>query len=276
MKTKNRCWWMLALPVIAVTACGEKPTEPEVAGPDPVGAFGRKVKPPPPSADIPLGVTIAGGPTGVLSDGLGDPEKLPCLYDYCDGDDYVSAVIRDSNGMLYFQTFAGKKRDEPVRGVTVDLGSMVGQALEPDDFAEFQAEVIAVETEEDENYDGWPVFTSDVTLHTRSLNGGLIDMGATLLDAGKIGFKDYGDASWEWRLLFGARVENEDGGVDHYEYGLCVTHLTETTWEVTTDGADCGAGFNGVAQLWRVVRGEFTHVADFNAPMQMTLETPPK
>jgi len=83
---------------------------------------------------------------------------------------------------------------------------------------------------------------------TRSLNGGMIDMGAPLLDAGKIGFNDYGDASWEWRLLFGARVETPEGGVDHYEYGLCVTHPTEAMWEVTTDGAACGAGFNGVVR----------------------------
>lgn len=269
MKTKNRCWWMLALPVIAVAACGGEPTEIGPAGPDAVGAFARKVKPSPPSADIPLGVTIAGEPNGIRSDGLGDPEDPRCLYDYCDGEDLVSAIIRDSNGMLYFQTFAGKKRDEPVRGVTVDLGSMVGQALSPDDFAEFQAEVIAVETEEDEDYDGWPVFTSDVTLHTRSLNGGMIDMGPTLLDAGKIGFNDYGD--WEWRLLFGARIETPEGGVDHYDYGLCVTHPTEATWEVSTDGADCGAGFNGVAQLWRVVGGDFIHVADFRAPMHLSL-----
>lgn len=270
MKTKDTGFWLMVLLVVTVTACGEKPTEPELAGPDPVGAFARKVKPPPLSSDIPLGVTIAGEPNGIRSDGLGDPETPPCLNDYCDGDDFVSAVIRDSNGMLYFQTFAGKKRYEPVRGVTVDLGSMVGQPVSPDDFAEFQAEVIAVETEEDENYDGWPVFTSDVTLHTRSLNGGMIDMAAPLLDAGKIGFNDYGEESWEWRLLFGARVENEDGGVDHYEYGLCVTQ-TETMWEVMTDGADCGAGFNGVAQLWRVVGGDFIHVADFETPMHLTL-----
>jgi len=89
--------------------------------------------------------------------------------------------------------------------------------------------------------------------------------------AGKIGFNDYGDASWEWRLLFGARIETPEGGVDHYEYGLCVTHPTENTWGVTTDGADCGAGFDGVAQLWRVVGGDFIHVADFNTPMHLTL-----
>jgi len=271
MMTKKGCWWLVVLLVFAVTACGGEPTEPEVAGPGPVGAFARKVKPPPPSADVPLGVNIAGEPNVIRSDGLGDPETLPCLHDYCDGDDFVSAVIKDSNGMLYFQTFAGKKRDEPLRGVTVDLGSMVGQALSPDDFAEFRAEVIAVETEEDENYDGWPVFTSDVTLHTRSLNGGMIDMGATLLDAGKIGFNDYGDSGWEWRLLFGARIETPERAVDHYEYGLCVTHPTGNTWGVTTDGADCGAGFNGVAQLWRVVGGDFTHVADFETPMHLTL-----
>lgn len=271
MKTKDRCWWMLALPVIAVTACGGEPTEPELAGPDPVGAFARKVKPPPPSADIPLGVTIAGEPDGILTDGLGDPETPPCLHDYCDGEDFVSAVIKDSNGMLYFQTFAGRKRDEPVRGLTVKLGPpLEAGSLTKEDLANLKTFADEVGFVGPVTAD-WPAFTSDVTLHTRSLNGGMIDMGATLLDAGKIGFNDYGDASWEWRLLFGARVENEDGGVDHYEYGLCVTHPTENTWGVTTDGADCGAGFIGVAQLWRVVRGKFTHVADFNTPMHLTL-----
>jgi len=271
MKTKDTCWWLMVPLVIAVTACGEEPTEPELAGPDPVGAFARKVKPPLPSADVPLGVAIAGEPNGILSDGLGDPEDPPCLHDYCDGEDFVSAVIKDSNGMLYFQTFAGKKRDKPVRGLTVKLGPPLETgSLTEEDVANLRAFAGEVGFTGDVTSD-WPAFTSDVTLHTRSLNGGMIDMGATLLDAGKIGFNDYGEDSWEWRLLFGARVETPEGGVDHYEYGLCVTHPTETTWGVTTDGADCGAGFNGVAQLWRVVGGEFTHVADFNTPMHLTL-----
>lgn len=268
MKRKDKCWWLMVLLVLAVTACGERPTGPDVADLDPVAAFvkpdgkpGGGGKPDGDGGDIPLRVELNDGTDGIRSDGY--PE-------YVHDSAFVSAVIRD-NGMLYFQTFDGKRKDPVLRGVTVELGTpLEAGSLTEDDLANLEAFADEVGFAGDVTQD-WPPFTSDVTLHTRSLNGGMIDMGATLLDAGKIGFNDYGDVSWEWRLLFGERVETPEGGVDHYEEGLCVTHPTETTWEVTIDGADCGADFNGVAQLWRVVGGDFIHVADFNTPMHLTL-----
>ena len=262
MMTKEGCWWLMVLLAFAVTACGEKPTGPETADLDPVAAFAKPPGTPggggkpAPEADIPLKVTIhedAG--EGILSDGQGD---------YLDGgEDHVSAVIK-TDGRLYFQTFDGKKKDPVLRGVTVDLSSP-GPVFSQGDLNDFMVDVGA----------DWPVFTSEVTLHTRDSSGGMYTMGVgtTLLDAGKIGFNDYGDASWEWRLLFGARIETPEGGVDHYEDGLCVTHGDDNTWVVRNYGVGCA--FEGVTQLWRVVGGDFIYVADFTTPMHLTLSTPP-
>jgi hypothetical protein len=259
MKTKDRCWWLIAVLVFAVAACVERPTGPEEADLAPVAAFAKPSNPGPPSADIPLKVSFADGTDRIRSDGDGDYVHKTAL---------VSAVIGDGNGTLYFQAFDGKKKDEPIRGVEVDLGSQVA-VYHQDYLDEFEADVIRVETEEDESYDDWPVFTSDVTLHTRSLNGGMDAMGATLLDAGKIGFNDYGDETWEWRLLFGARVEIPEGVFDHFEEGLCVTREDGNNWTVANYGPDCA--FEGITELWRVVDGVFTHVADFNTPMHLKL-----
>ena len=117
--------------------------------------------------------------------------------------------------------------------------------------------------------DTWPVFTSEVTIHTRDANGGLFMMGvgSTLVDGGKIGFNDYGDGgSWEWRLLFDTRVDGTATDV-----GLCATHPDSDTWFLTADGAACGGAVDGVTELWRVQGGVFTHVADFDTPMHLTL-----
>jgi hypothetical protein len=257
---KNR-WWLIVLAVFAVTACHERPTGPEAGDLvlEPTVAKVEK-KPPPPSPDILLEVVFEDGTNGIRSDGLGS---------YVHGMDFVSAVIRDI-GMLYFQAFAGKKRYDPARWVRVivDESSMV--VHESDHLIAFQ---LALE----EAGDSWPDFTSDVTLHTRKTDDGMYSMAekSTLLDAGKIGFKDYGNGDvWEWRLLFGARIETPEGGVDHYEDGLCITHPDAETWHVMTDRTECGGGAAGVdhvTQLWRVQRGVFTHVADFNTPMHLTL-----
>jgi hypothetical protein len=263
MKT-NRCW-LIALAVLALTACEERPTEPEDAELVPVAVFGKPDGPPgggkpqPPSEDIPLRVFFHEDGTGIRSDGDPEPE-------YVHGQDFVSAIIRD-NGMLFFQAFDGKKKDEddPARrDVEVNLELTPWEIFEPDHLNAFKNALV-------EAGDSWPVFTSDVTLHTRDSSGGMYTMveGTTLLDAGKIGFNDYGDASWEWRLLFGARVETPEGGVDHYEDGLCITHPDEDTWVVRNYGEDCA--FEGVTELWRLWDGDFIHVADFTTPMHLTL-----
>jgi hypothetical protein len=254
MKTSTKSGWLLAALGLTVAACGEEPTRPEVADLDPVAAFGKPGGggKPAPSADIPLTVEFADGADRVRSDG----DRF-----YVHKLEFVSAIIR-TDGMLYFQTFDGKKKDPVLRGVTVDL-SVPATVFSPNDLTDFQADVAAAGDE-------WPVFTSDVTLHTRSLNGGMIGMGATLLDAGKIGFNDYGGQSWEWRLLFGARIETPEGGVDHYEYGLCVTRDGEG-WIVTNQGNCESHTLDAVTELWRVLDGVFTHVADFTTPMHLTL-----
>jgi hypothetical protein len=266
MKTKDTCWWLLVLLVFAVTACGEKPTGPEAADLEPVPVFAKGGKPGAPSGDIHLRVVFEDDETGIRSDGY--PE-------YAHDSAFVSAVIRD-NGMLYFQTFDGKQKDEDDperRDVEVDLGLAPPEVFSLDDLNAFKDALV-------EAGDQWPVFMSDVTLHTRSTDGGMYTMkvypevGSTLLDAGKIGFNDYGDASWEWRLLFGTRIETPEGGVDHYEEGFCITHPDEETWHVMTDGTECGEdgdGVDDVSELWRVVDGAFIHVADFHTPMHLTL-----
>jgi len=242
-------WSVAALACLAVAGCTDGPTMLD-ASPDPeltvANAKGGKGGPPKQS-DYALEVIFADGTDGIRSDG--NPA-------YVHGDQFVSAVIR-TNGMLYFQTFKGKRRDPVLRGLKVDLSSQ--EAIHsPDDLAEFAAEVGAA----------WPVFTSDVTLHTRDTDGGLYTMAdGTLVDGGKIGFNDYGDGSWEWRLLFDNRVGDPpvaDG------VGLCVTRAGDT-WTVTTDGGEACEGVDSVTGLWRVQSGVFTHVADFNTPMHLTL-----
>jgi hypothetical protein len=256
MKTKANCWWLLALPVLAVTACGEGPIGPGDVDLDPAPSFAKPGGKPggggKPSGDIPLSVTFADGTDGIRSDG--DPV-------YVHGVDFVSARIR-TNGMFYFQAFDGKRRDPVLRGVEVDLSSLAGEVRSPHDLADFQAAVgdtLALP------------FTSDVTLHTRDADGGMFTMevDSTLVDGGKIGFNDYG--GWEWRLLFDTRAPT---GVAT-NVGLCATHPDENTWHLTADGAACGGSVDGVTELWRVVDGVFTHVADFNTPMHLTLTTPP-
>jgi hypothetical protein len=260
----------MVLLVFAAAACGEKPTGPEAADLEPAAAFKKPEGVGKPGGDLPLTVVFAepGGADKIHSDGGGE---------YVHGEDLVSAVIRDV-GMLYFQAFDGKKKEIPIRGVAVNLGS--GEVWEQTHFEDFVNEVERVERLEDPDYTFWPdaTFTSDVTLHTRKTEGGMYFMPSweesSLVDAGKIAFNDYGDASWEWRLLFGARIETPEGGVDHYEAGLCITHPDPGTWYVMTDGTKCGgdeSGVDDVTELWRFVDGDFIHVADFTTPMHLTL-----
>ena len=252
MKTREKCRWLLALLVLTVTACGEEPTGPEAGDLDLVGALAKPGGKPggggKPAGDIALDVVFADETDRIRSDGN---------LTYVHKQDFVSAIIR-TNGMLYFQAFAGKRKDPVLRGVTVDLGSPKGAVLSPDDLLDFEADVGPE----------WPVFTSDVTLHTRDANGGLHTMavGSSIVDGGKIGFNDYGDGSWEWRLLFDSRV---DGVADRI--GLCATHPDLDTWLVTADGEACAGEVDGVTELWRVQGSVFTHVADFNTPMHLTL-----
>lgn len=252
MKTERRCRWLIPLLALAVPACGEEPTGPDLGDLDLVPAFAKPAGKPggggKPAKDIPLTVVFADGADGIRSDG--NPV-------YVHKQEFVSAVIR-TNGMLYFQAFDGKKRDPVLRGVTVDLSSP-GDVLSPDDLADFEADVGP----------DWPVFTSEVTLHTRDANGGLFTMaiGSTLVDGGKIGFNDYGDGgAWEWRLLFDSRV---DGVADRV--GVCLTHPDSDTWLVMADAVACDGAVDGVTELWRVQGSTFTHVADFNTPMHLTL-----
>jgi hypothetical protein len=200
-------------------------------------------------------VVFADGTDKIRSDG--DPA-------YVHEQDFVSARIK-SSGQFYFQAFAGKRKDPVLRGVTVELGSPLA-IPEPSlpDLEDFAAEVGFMGEVESE----WPPFTSDVTLHTRNTTGELLSMavGSTLVDGGKIGFNDYGDSSWEWRILFDTRVDGVPNGV-----GLCVTREDADTWLVTADEGACGGQVDGATELWRIQGGVFTHVADFDTPMHLTL-----
>jgi len=257
MKRKEWYWFPLVLPALVVMACGEAPVGPEAGNLDLAPAFakggepGGGGKPEPPSADIPLEVVFEDVARGIRSDGLGS---------YVHGTGFVSAVIRDI-GTLYFQTFIGRRKDPVLRGVTVDLGSMVNE-FSHSDLEDFQAAVGP----------GWPVLTSNVTLHTRDADGGMYAMeeGSTLVDGGKIVLEDIGGGDWEWRLLFDRRVGTGYDGLDRV--GLCITHPDADTWLVTADAGACGGAVDGVTELWRVQGGVFTHVADFNTPMHLTLE----
>lgn len=248
-------WWLSTLVLFAAMACDRGTTGPEAPDLGMVPAFakgggkpGGGGKPEPSSQDIPLKVVFEDGANGVLSDGLGA---------YYHGTDFVSAVIRDI-GMLYFQTFTGKRKDPVLRRVTVDLGSMLNE-FSHSDLEDFQAAVGP----------GWPVLTSDVTVHTRDVDGGMYSMavGSTLVDGGKIVLKDPGGGDWEWRLLFDSRVSGYYDGV-----GLCITHPDADRWLVTADTEACGGSVDGVTELWRVQGGVFIHVADFNTSMHLTLQ----
>jgi len=252
MKTRNTLLWLSAVLVLAVTACGEEPTGPEASDIGSVPAF---AKPPggggKPAGDIALTVEFADGADRIRSDG--NPM-------YVHEQEFVSAIVRPI-GMLYFQSWKGKRKDPVLRGVTVDLRSPV-DVLSPSDTEDFKTDL-------NEAGDAWPVFTSDVTLHTRDTDGGLYTMavGSALVDGGKIGFNDYGDGgAWEWRLLFDSRV----GGLAD-RVGLCAMHPDENTWLLTADGEACGGAVDGVTELWRVQGSVFTHVADFDTPMHLTL-----
>jgi hypothetical protein len=247
-------WCLSTLVVFAPMACDGGTTGPEASDLGVAPAFtkgggrpGGGGKPEPPAADTPLKVVFEDGATGILSDGLGA---------YAHETDFVSAAIRDI-GTFYFQTFTGKRRDPVLRGVTVDLSSMV-KAFSHSDLEDFQAAVGP----------DWPVFTSDVTLHTRDADGGMYAMaeGSTLVDGGKIAFNDYG-GDWEWRLLFDSRVSGQYDRV-----GLCITHPGVDTWLVTAEAGACGGAVDGVTELWRVQGSVFIHVADFNTAMHLTLE----
>lgn len=263
MKTRDKRWWMLALPFLAVSACGEEPTGPGDMALDLAPSFAKPPKPdgggkPPKDKDIPLTVTFTDGSDGIRSDG-------DLIYEH--GDRLVSAVIR-TNGMFYFQAFGGRKNQEPERGVTVDW--VVPEAVHHLGFLEeFAAEVGFTGNVE---LDDWPGFTSDVTLHTRNADGGMytMEVGTSFVDGGKIGFNEYGDGgSWEWRLLFDTRSGDPEVADN---VGLCVTHLNDNEWTLTADGVACGGAVDSVTELWRVQDGVFTHVADFNTPMHLTLE----
>lgn len=250
---KNR-YWLMVLAVFAVAACDERPTGLAAGDPDLAPPFAKPIrKPQPPSPDYLLEVVFDDEVAGINSDGLGT---------YVHGTDLVSAVIR-SNGMLYFQAFDGKKREKPARWVRVVVDESSMLVHESDHLAAFKDAL-------EDAGDSWPDFTSDVTLHTRATDGGMYTMPvpSAFVDGGKIAFNDYGE-SWEWRLLFDARVDGVADGP-----GLCITHPDAGTWHVMTDGTECGgeeSGVDDVTQLWRVMGGEFIHVADFNTPMHLTV-----
>lgn len=274
----------LALAALAVMACNEQPTEPDGAALAPVSAFGKPDgkpggggKPGGDSGDIALTVVFTDEGTGIRSDSVRFGVEWPdARYTYVDGEDFVSAKIK-SSGQFYFQAFAGretgKKRDPVLRGVTVDLSHQEGDLFSPDDLADFKADLAAAG-------DSWPVFTSDVTLHTRNTDGGMytMEVGSTLVDGGKIGFNDYGNGdAWEWRLLFDTRVDTDgDGVADHPDGpGLCVIHPDDPddphadTWVVVAEDGACGGQVDGITELWR---GPSVHVADFHTPMHLTLK----
>jgi len=253
---KRNDWYRfpLVLPALVVMACGEAPAGPEIGDLALMRTFakdggkpGGGGKPEPSSADIPLEVVFEDGANGIRSDGLGS---------YVDGEAFVSAVIRDI-GTLYFQTFTGKRRDSVLRGVTVDLSALVNE-FSHSDLEDFQATVGS----------DWPVFTSDVTLHSRDADGGMYTMavGSTLVDGGKIVLKDPGGGDWEWRLLFDSRVSGQYDRV-----GLCITHPEADSWVVAAEAGACDGTVDSVTELWRVQVGVFIHVADFNTPMHMHL-----
>ena len=260
MKARDARPWLTALLVLAVTACAETPIGPDAADPGAVAVFKKPGGGGPPTGDIALEVTFADGADGIRSDCiLVDDDCSRPFGDsvYVHKQEFVSAVIR-ANGQLYFQTFAGKRRDPVLRGVTVDLSSPI-EVFSPSDAADFAAAVGPA----------WPVFTSDVTLHTRDTDGGLYTMvaGETLVDGGKIAFVGIGDGSWEWRLLFDSR-ENANHVADGV--GLCVTR-DAVGWQVTAEAGACGGAVDGITELWRVQGSVLTHVADFNTPMHLTL-----
>ncbi|MGD2124252.1 MAG: hypothetical protein PVJ76_21155, partial [Gemmatimonadota bacterium] len=173
---KNR-YWLIALAVFAVTACHERPTGPEVRDLAFEPVLGRPAAKPPvvgkPSPDLPLTVVFTDEGNGIRSDLVRLGVEWPFASEtYVDGgDDFVSARLK-SSGQFYFQAFAGKRKDPVRRGVTVDLTEQVGEAMSQTDLEEFQAAVGP----------DWPVFTSDVTLHTRDYDGRIyaLDEGSTL------------------------------------------------------------------------------------------------
>jgi hypothetical protein len=263
MKRKDTCWWLPAMLVVGVTACGERPTGPEDAGLAPVAAFGRPTgeKPGKPSSDISLTVVFTDASYRIQSDLEAEPLPLYASDTYVHGENLVSAQLK-SSGQFYFQAFDGKKKDEDDPGrrwVAVDLSLMV-EEFSHSDLEAFQAAVGP----------DWPKFTSDVTLHTRDHDRtiyALEEEGSTLVDGGKIAFNDYGDGdSWEWRLLFDTRVDGVADGI-----GLCVEWDGVNSWTVTAEDGACGGLVDGITELWRVQGGVFIHVADFSTPMRLTL-----
>lgn len=262
MDRKDTGWLLVALLLVGVAACSERPTGPEDADLAPVAAFGKPAgeKPGKPSSDIPLTVVFTDEGNGIRSDSVRFGEEWPdAWYIYVDGEDFVWAKIK-SSGQFYFQAFSGKetgkKRDPVLRGVTVDLTEQVGDAMNQTYLDEFIATV------------GGFCFTSDVTLHTRDNDGVLPAMkeGDFFVDGGKIAFNDYGDGdAWEWRLLFDTRVDGVADGV-----GLCVRREADY-WTVTAEDGACGGLVDGDTELWRVQGGVFTPVARFHTPMHLTL-----
>ncbi|NNM05384.1 MAG: hypothetical protein HKO65_09790 [Gemmatimonadetes bacterium] len=265
--TSGTHWWLVPALVLAVAACGDEPTGPDAIHLDRVSIFAKPGgKPggggkPSPSADIPLKVTFDHRAPGIRADDGGPDGDLA----YEDKKDLVSAKIKDI-GQFYFQTFDGKRKDDPARWVRVVVDEASVVEHEPDHLAAFKAALVAAG-------DSWPDFTSDVTIHTRNTDGGMYTMGVgtTLVDGGKIGFNDYGENSWEWRLLFDTRVVI-DGVAVADGVGLCVTRDGIDEWTVAAEDGACGGDVDSVTELWRVQGGVFTHVADFNTPMHLTLE----
>jgi len=265
MNRSKRLSWVVAASLLVVAACGERPTGPEDAGLAPVAAFGKPSgeKPGKPSSDISLTVFFTDEGNRIRSD-LEAPLSEFASDTYVDGgEDFVSAQLK-SSGQFYFQAFTGKKRDPVLRGVTVDLSHPTDDELSPSDLgnlADFKADLAAAGDE-------WPVFTSDVTLHTRDNDGVLPAMkeGEFFVDGGKIAFNDYGDGdAWEWRLLFDTRVDGVADGI-----GLCVRREADY-WTVTAQDGACGGDVDGITELWRVQDGVFTPVAKFHTPMHLTL-----
>lgn len=256
---KNRCW-LIVIAVVAVTACQERPTGPEVGDLVLEPVFGKPDRVGKPSPDIPLTVVFTDEGTGIRSDAVRFGDDWPFASDtYVDGEHFVSARLK-SIGQFYFQAFSGKKKDPVRRGVTVDLTEQVGEAMSQTDLDDFQAAVGP----------DWPVFTSDVTLHTRDYDGRIYDLeeegeGSTLVDGGKIAFNDYGE-NWEWRLLFDTRVDGVADGV-----GLCVQWDGPNEWTITAEDGACGGLVDGITELWRVRDGDFIPVARFHTPMRLKL-----
>lgn len=112
-------------------------------------------------------------------------------------------------------------------------------------------------------------FCSRVAMHTRNEDIPLNSLGdgLTTIAGGKIVLQDLSAVrgDWEWRLIFDTSSQGVGGG-DAIGEGLCVTR-NGTKW---TFENGCAAVDDDV-ELWRVVDGGFTLVAEFSMPFEFTV-----